>query len=310
LTHSKVYDVITDRILEMLDKGVVPWNKPWNTLNGMPQNLITKIPYKGVNIFHLACVAMFEGYSSPYWVSFKQLRKLGGRVKEDQRYKYSPVVFFMKKTKTIEEKVRDENGIETLQDVARAFWIARYYNVYNTDQCEGLEDKVPELKLETYDNKPLDTCEKIVSEMPQSPEIKHGGSKAVYYIDSDRIEIPEQNRFPKIEEYYSTLFHEMVHSTGHESRLSRGGITEAHAFGDPVYSKEELVAEMGAVFLCAEAGIENRTIDNSASYINARKKKLKDDKKCVVFAGSQAQKACEFILNRQYNDQPDENTAG
>jgi len=295
--NSKVYKVITDKMLEILKGGVVPWHKPWNAEEGTPKNLVTKYPYRGINVFMLAA----QPYSSPYWISYKQVKDLGGRIKADEVRKYTPVVFFKwiektHATKTEEEKDEEELN-ETTQKV-RKWPIIRYYNVYNVEQCTDLESHIPKPPKEEKKISPIRRCENVVKNMPKAPEIKHGGGRAFYSPSADYIQIPEINTFDITESYYSTKFHEMVHSTGHKSRLDRSGVCEHHYFGDAEYSKEELIAEMGASFLCAMTGIENKTIDNSASYVENWSKKLRENDRWIVIAGAQAQKAVDFIMNK------------
>jgi len=298
--NSKVYKVITDKILELLKDGVIPWNKPWDASMGMPKNLVTKYPYRGINVIILSAMP----YKSPWWLSYKQVKQLGGRIKDEELKRYTPVVFFkwFERDKP-KDKSDNKDGDEDLSEESknpkkRRFPVVRYYNVYNTDQCTGLDDKIPVVEART-DLNPIEECEKVVENMPQRPDIHHKGNRAFYSPSMDYIQLPVVKSFNSMEEYYSTKFHEMLHSTGHESRLNRAGIVENHFFGDEDYSKEELVAEMGASFLCAMTGIENRTIENSASYIQNWSKKLEDNEKWVVIAGAQAQKAVDFIMNRK-----------
>lgn len=299
---SKVYSVITDKIIELMDKGVVPWHMPWQKLSGMPANLRTKIPYKGVNTFLLAVTQIYEGYSSPYWLSYKQVKDAGGKIKDDQYHNYTPVIFSKPKPYVEERKSKDEDGNVIIEQIQKNIWITRYYNVWNTDQCNGLEERLPELKIERHDHSPIEICEEILLAMPNPPDIKHNGSQACYIPSLDLIKMPEMSVCNSPEDYYCTRFHETAHSTGHQSRLNRNGIIEGHSFGDREYSREELIAEMTAAFLCGVAGIENNTIENSAAYIDNWKKKLKEDTKCVVIAAAQAEKAADYILNRQRNN--------
>ncbi len=156
----------------------------------------------------------------------------------------------------------------------------RYYLVWNVEQCEGLD--LPALEHQQVDV--IARAEAIVAAMPHSPKINFdGGDKAYYRPDNDSIHLPGRNSFDSAGEYYSTLFHELSHSTGHESRLNRQTLTEVVPFGSETYSKEELVAEFGAAFLCAHSGIEN-TVNNSAAYIGGWLKKLRSDPKLAVLA--------------------------
>jgi len=161
----------------------------------------------------------------------------------------------------------------------------RYYNVFNLEQTEGIP--IPE------------KAEQIIAGMPLKPDIYHGGNKACYSPSPDSIHLPSQHTFLYPEEYYCTAFHELIHSTGHTSRIGRKSILEPTYFGSHEYSKEELVAEMGAAFLCGYAGIEQKTIDNSAAYIQGWLKVLKKDMTLLVHAAAQAQKGADYILNRK-----------
>ncbi|MDD5697823.1 MAG: zincin-like metallopeptidase domain-containing protein [Victivallaceae bacterium] len=286
------YERITGLIIEKLDQGIIPWQQPWSA-GGVPRNLITKKPYRGINLLLLSTLK----YEYPYFLTFKQVKQLKGSVKKDE--KAHLVVFYkwLEKTGPGGNIVRDEEGKAELAPMLR------YYYVFNVSQCEGIASKhVPRPVMREFN--PIDEAERIALEMPNPPEIRFDGSRACYIPRDDKIKMPSINAFKSDEELYSTLFHELVHSTGHESRLNRKGVTQAAAFGSRVYSEEELVAELGAAFLCGEAGIVNRTINNSAAYIRGWLSKLSNDKRLVVFAAGAAQKACDFILNKR---QPEAN---
>jgi len=277
----KVYEIITNIILTKLEEGTIPWQRPWNTRESMPRNLLSKKEYQGINAFILGC----QHYSSPYWLTFKQCKDLGGSIRKGEQG--TPVVYW--------------NWLEIEEDgeMERKVPFMRYYTVFNVAQCENISaDKMP-TTAETV-NEHIDKikqCEGIVDNWNDKPQIKHGKQQACYMPFSDLVHMPTLESFIHSEEYYSTLFHELIHSTGHEKRLNRQGITEIAPFGTPLYSKEELVAEMGAAFLCGFAGIEHATIDNSAAYIQGWLKKLKNDKKLVIIAAAQAQKAVNYIQN-------------
>jgi antirestriction protein ArdC len=178
--------------------------------------------------------------------------------------------------------------------------LLRYYNVWNVEQTEGIT--YPELVTDTNFFAPIEAAEKIVAAMPSKPPIEHIGNRAFYNPRSDSVTLPKLTSFESAEEYYSCLYHELSHSTMHESRLDRKATIQMHRFGDEGYSKEELVAEMGASFLCGHAGIENTTIENSASYIQGWLRALKNDKTLLVHAAAQAQKAADYILNRKFDE--------
>ncbi|MCM3791290.1 zincin-like metallopeptidase domain-containing protein [Domibacillus indicus] len=159
-------------------------------------------------------------------------------------------------------------------------------------QAEGLQSK---RETETFEHDPIESAQQIVDGYTDSPVIRHHSGRAVYFPKLDRVSVPPIKDYRKAEKYYSVLFHEMIHSTGHQRRLARKGITQSGvSFGDETYSKEELVAEIGAAMLCGVAGIENTTIENSASYIESWLRVLKEDSKLIVYAAAQAQKAADY----------------
>lgn len=277
----KVYEVITDRILAALDEGTIPWRKPWKC-GGAPKNLVTGKPYRGLNILLTA----MQGYASPYWLTFKQATEMGGQIRKGE--KGTPVIFWNWQRK----QVPDQDGEIEEKEVP----YMRYYTVFNVAQIDGLT--LPgDMVEENFAS--IVSCEEVVTKMPSPPTIVHGFAQACYGWTNDQIRMPPRASFKSVESYYATLFHEMVHSTGHGSRLTRKGIEEKHGFGSPEYSREELVAECGASFLCGYAGIENETIENQAAYIEYWRKQLAADKKLIISAASQAQKAVDFILDRR-----------
>jgi antirestriction protein ArdC len=269
----QTYAIITERILATLGAGVVPWHNPWE--QGIPRNLVSGKPYRGINVFLTAGA----GFSSPYWLTLKQANEQGGGICKGS--KGTSVVFW----KWLD--VEREDG------EAKQIPLLRSYTVFNLDQCTGI--KTPAMTEKGLFT-PIEICEKAVSNMPQRPTIEHGEPQAYYRPLADAISMPRPELFDGPEEYYSTLFHELTHSTGHESRLNRH--KEEHTnclFGSPAYSKEELCAEMGAAFLCGVCGIDNRTVDNSAAYIASWLCVLKHDKHMVILAAAQAQRAADFI---------------
>jgi antirestriction protein ArdC len=176
-------------------------------------------------------------------------------------------------------------------------WILRYYLVFNLEQCDLPEKVLATIpKPETTEHNPIEEAEAIASNYPNPPAIEQN-TLAAYSPSRDTIVMPAKDLFANAEEYYSTLFHEMAHSTGHTTRLAREGIVEMQPFGSAVYSKEELVAEMGSAFLCGHAGISSRVIDNQAAYINGWLGKLRSDTRLVLTAAAQAQRAADHILN-------------
>ncbi len=275
-TNSEIYQSVTARILECLDKGVVPWRKPWATQ--APRNLSSGHVYRGINPILLSCNA----FSSPYWVTFKQAKALGGTVKRGEHG--TPIVFW---------KVIDgENAKEGEDD---RYFILQKFTVFNTEQTEGIY--VPKAEPKSFD--PIAECEKVIHAYQDPPSILQMGGQACYMPSLDRIWIPKPEQFSKPEEYYSTLFHELAHSTGHASRLARKGVVDRNSFNSHGYSFEELVAECGSAFLCAQAGIAPATLNNSAAYIASWAKRLSHEPKWMVNAASQAAKAADLILGKQ-----------
>lgn len=271
---SKVYQVITDKIIESLERGTVPWQKPWQG----HANLISKKQYRGINAFMTSA----QGYDSPYWLTYKQAQELGGQVRKGQ--KSTPIVYWY-----FGEKENATTGKK------KSFGVPMYSSVFNIDQIDGLDlTKIPTPQKMAIGS--IETCDAIVNGYKNAPVIVHKDLQAYYMPKMDFVNMPPKHTFSSVAGYYSTLFHELGHSTGHQKRLARDGIVEMNHFGSHSYSKEELVAEMTAAFLCAHAGIENNQLEQSAAYIESWLKALKGDSKMVMQAASQAQKAADMIL--------------
>jgi len=281
-----IYAIVTDKIINVLEQGVVPWRRPW-TSTGLPRNLVSKKPYRGINHFLLSA----SKYISPFWLTMRQANELGGHVRKGEE---STIVVFWK----VEDATHSTEDLDNEAKVRRRF-LLRYYRVFNLEQCElppTVLDKLP--KTETHEHDPIEAAERIIAAMPNPPEIQHAGSKAFYSPITDRITLPPRELFASAEEHYATALHETIHSTGSQKRLAREGICEAAAFGSAVYSKEELCAEMGAAYLCAEAGISTAVIENQAAYVAGWLNKLRDDRKLLIHAAAQAQHAADYILGR------------
>lgn len=260
-------DKILNTIIEQLENGTVPWRKPWNTKLTAPRNGASGHYYQGLNFF----VLLSTDYTDQRWYTFNQAKKLGGNIKEGEK---GTSIFFWSFFDT-----EDEN------QKPKSVPYVKLFTVFNHAQCEGLpeeEVKAPENKL----------ASDIVEGFKNKPEIIYGKNLACYIPSSDKIYMPSFETFHSEGEFYSTLFHEMVHSTGHETRLDRKLSTN---FGDEDYSTEELIAELGAAYLCAQCGIDN-TIENTSSYINNWLKKLRADKNALFTASTKSQKAVNMIL--------------
>jgi antirestriction protein ArdC len=274
-----VYQIITDRIIEQLGRETVPWRKPW-TEAGHPQNLLTKKPYRGVNVLLLTSL----GYAQNYFLTLKQVNAAGGTVRKGEK---GNIVVFWKKI----EKSKDSEG-----DDESSRFVLRYYYVFNVSQCEDLPD-VLSIPYPPHAVSQIGGCDEIIERMPDCPQIKHGKDKAYYNPTKDYIGMPKQGNFISVESYYGTLFHELIHSTGHKRRLGREGIEDQPGFGSPKYALEELVAEIGACYLYSVAGIIDTEFEASAAYIRNWIEQLENDKTMIVRASTLAQKATDYILN-------------
>jgi len=287
------YAIVTEKIVNLLQQGIVPWRRPW-TSTGLPRNLVSKKPYRGVNLFLLSATK----YVSPFWLTMKQANELGGTVRKGE---HSQIVVFWKVDAIAGAETQTEADTDEADEKSRRRFVLRYYRVFNLEQCELPEavlGKLPKIAMHHHD--PIEACEKILTDMPNPPEIVHAGDKAFYSPITDRVTMPPRGLFESAEEYWSTFWHECGgHATGHPKRLNRNSICEAAPFGSPMYSLEELVAECSAAYLCAEAGISPAVIHNQASYIQGWLATLHSNKRMVVVAAAQAQKAAHYILNRQ-----------
>jgi antirestriction protein ArdC len=275
--HIDVYQIVTDQIIELLEQDIIPWKKPW--MSGLPKNLISKKPYRGINIMLLNSL----GYKDNYFLTFDQVKKIGGSVKRGEK---SHLVVFWK---WIEGEAKEGEEKKTRKP------ILIYYRVFNVEQCTGIHSSlVPAQVTERY---PIAACDSIIERMPDKPKIQYKENEAYYHPKEDFINMPDIEYFVDSEAYYATFFHELVHSTGHTDRLNRKEIVEPTRFGTYDYSSEELVAEIGSCYLQTVAGIFHSNISNSAAYIQGWLGKLKNDKRCIVLASGQAQRAVDYILS-------------
>ena len=280
--HATVYEIVTEQVIKQLESGVAPWRKPWHTLP--PANLVSKKPYRGINVFLLA----FAGYGSQYWLTYRQTQALGGNVRRGEHG--SKIVFWKCKTREA------ESADGEIEERKSAF--LRYYAVFNLEQTEGLK-----ALLRLPPAFPIESAEEIVKGMPNPPAFEQD-SRAAYIPSRDTVTLPSRTAFESQAEYYSTLFHELTHSTGHAKRLGREGIDKIQPFGSEDYSKEELVAEMCSAMLCGVAGIEQATISNSVAYLRSWINRLKADSRLVVSAARAAQEAADYIRGESPKDSP------
>ena len=288
---ADVYEIITEQIINRLEAGTVPWHCPWGGRNAMPRNAVSGAEYRGINSFLLHQLRLHGGYESRYWLTYKQAQARGGHVRKGE--KSVPVIFW-------KWYDREKKEADTSEPQKQRLPVLRYYSVFNADQCEGVT--IPPDDSESHEWEPLDACEQLVEAMPDGPEIREGGVVAAFLPAEDIVRMPSRSRFPSAEGFYASLFHELTHATGHEKRLNRRPSTDTRTFGDDAYSREELVAEMGAAFLCGHCGITPQTIENAAAYIDGWLSVLRADSRLVVQAAAQAQKATDFILGRTWDN--------
>ncbi|MCC8051020.1 MAG: ssDNA-binding domain-containing protein [Clostridiales bacterium] len=275
---NNVYQIVTDRIIAELEKGNIPWQKPWTGTRTGAFNRISKKPYSILN-------QMLLKHKGEY-ATFKQWVDLGGHIRKGEK---SEIVVFWKLQKYEEE---DESG----EKVEKIIPLLRYYNVFHISQVDGVEP----LKEELHEVEPIEEADRIITEYTSREHLtfKECQSDKAYYSPSqDMVVVPMKEQFQIIEEYYSTTFHELTHSTGHKSRLDRFTDGRAAAFGSETYSKEELVAEIGAASILNRLGIETeKSFRNSAAYVQSWLRVLQNDNKFIVSAASKAEKAVEYIM--------------
>lgn len=291
---QKLYEQITQRIVEQLERGVVPWKSPYFSKTGFPRNFSTQKEYRGINVLLLGSLR----FTSPFFLTFLQAKELGGNVKKGERG------FLVVKYGTYSRK--DEEAAAQQEEPTKQHGFLKGYTVFHESQIEGVDfpqpDALPELTLTEKTNR----ARAIIEGMPQRPPIHDGSAVPCYCPGKDSVNMPDKRYFVGEEAYYSTLFHELAHSTGNASRLARKSLVAnegINATGDTArqtYAEEELVAEMAASFLNAHAGIADDELENSAAYLSgwASTLRRKEATSWVVRAASEGQKATDFILGR------------
>ena len=288
---KSAYQQAADVLIAQLEAGTVPWRKPWVSA-GMPRNLVSKKEYRGINVILLG----LTHYPSPLWLTFNQAKALGGTINKGEKgthiVLWKPTVW----------KKKEENGEET----RRGGMFCRSYVVFNLAQCNE------EFRLKYEPVKPvgpvedLPAAEAIWANYPDRPEYQESDA-AWYRPSADLIGMPARTAFKEQREFYSTLFHEMVHSTGAAKRLNREGVAKTDYKGSERYSAEELVAEFGSAMLCAVCGIAPSVVENQAAYIKhwLETLKFKSNEKMLMQAVSAAQKACDHIRAVKFEQAPE-----
>jgi antirestriction protein ArdC len=293
-----IYDQVTDRIIAQLEQGIVPWQSPYFSKVGFPRNFSSGNPYRGINVFLLGSLR----FTSPWFLTYIQAKELGGNVRKGERG--SLVVKYGTYSKETDSAASAEESEEQRHYL-------KAYTVFHASQVEGITFPEVETPAELPATAACDRARALVAGMPNPPRFAEGTAVPCYRRGTDSVHMPDRRFFTGEQAYYSTLFHELTHSTGHESRLARRSLIEnkgidATSEARKTYAEEELVAEMGASFLNAHAGIIEGEIQNSAAYLQGwiDALKSKDGKGWIIRAASQAQKAADFILNIQPEAQP------
>ena len=286
-----VYSRVTNRIIDDLEKGELTWVQPWQA--GHVAGPVSRplrsvgIPYRGVNVLMLWAAAMEKNFSCPIWLTFKQAQEMGGHVRKGE--KGSLVVY----ASTFKKKEEGENGEEVEAEIP----FMKGYTVFNVEQIEKLPAHYY-AKTEPTHAEPLEKIAHLENFFAATrADIRHGDNRAFYRIDADFIQMPELQSFHNIEGYYASAAHELTHWTRHKTRLDRD--LGRKRFGDAGYAMEELVAEIGAAFLCADLGLTPEPREDHAAYIGTWLKALKNDKRAIFSAAGHAQRAVDYLHGLQ-----------
>ena len=290
-----VFQRVTDQLLEAMEAGRIPWRKPWTDL-GAHRNVLTGHAYNGVNTLLLQVRALVSEYEYPLWLTLRQANQLGGRIRKGE--KSQEIIFAQRKEVAAgataapqDEETADTGAAQQGRARPRVRFVWRSFRVFNVAQVDGIAFAVPK---PARVNDPIEAAEALWRGYAAAPKVVHQGGRAFYRPATDTITMPARDWFESPSAYYETLFHEGIHSTGAEHRLNRSTLAQATFFGDQNYSQEELVAEIGACLLMARAGLEP-DIQNSAAYLRGWTRRLREDKRLVVMAAKQAEKAALHI---------------
>lgn len=268
------YQEVTNRIIEELEKGSAPWVKPWRADSSADRNHVSGKAYRGINRLLLGMSSMAHGFASPVWASYKQWQEAGFQVAKGS--KGTHIVFF----KPIVGKKDADTG-----EVESSYCVIRGYTVFNATQTNFVDNTTP---VPQPDFNPIPTCEQFITRT--GARITHGGDEAFYMPSQDRIQLPNKTAFDTESSYYATAFHELTHWTGAKDRLDR---QLGNRYGNPAYAFEELVAEIGAAFLCSDHGIQGEL--RHAGYIGHWLKACREDSKAIFRAAALSQKAADYL---------------
>lgn len=282
--NKDVYREVSEKIIQCLERGTLPWVRPWNS--GVAINAMSGRAYRGVNILMTALHQAAGGYASPGFLTFNQVRQLGGWVRRGEKgvriVAYRPVDA---------RPASADTGDTENDEPASPWFIVRTFTVFNLEQCGGVDELARELAARPA-FAPLEACEALV--VRTQARIDATATRAFYRRSDDTVYIPPRTWFADRESYYATLFHELAHWTGAPHRLDRQG---GGRFGDPRYAFEELVAEMASAFVCARAGIPH--IDQAAAYLESWLSALRSDRRIIFWAAKAATAAADYLSANQ-----------
>jgi antirestriction protein ArdC len=284
---TDLYTTVTNRIITALEHGTPPWICPWRKdTSSVPRNLVSGKPYRGVNFITLSIEAMAATYSDSRWLTFRQANQLGAHIRKGEHG--VQIVFYKLHERGDHASGSTDSDPANCHDTKRVIPLLKSYTVFNASQVEGLPERC-QLLLTPPLWQPLDAAEMLLS--ASGAVIQHGGNRAFYRPADDTIQLPPKEAFSMPSAYYGTALHELCHWTGHSSRLNRV-LSSRHQI--EAYAYEELVAEIGAAFLCAHSGLEARL--EHASYVDHWLDALRRDKRLIFVAAGAAQKAADFVL--------------
>lgn len=284
-----LYQIVTNEIISHLEQGIIPWQKPWRDA-GIPMNLLSKRSYRGINLWLLLSL----NYERNLFLTWDQIKSVGGSVLKGE---HGHIVVFWKPLQ------KKNEGRETAKE--KAVPMLRYYKVYNIQQCRDIPEHLVPVRSDTT-VEPIIECEAILAEMTDMPLLSFTGKEAYYDIEKDEIVLPKMKNFRTSTGYYGTLFHELVHSTGAQKRLDRKTVSDRASFNAESYALEELIAEMGAAYLCGITGLLPNNIKNTVAYIDHWLGALKNDKRILITAAGQAQRAVDWICGRKDEETKEE----
>ena len=288
MANNNVYQMVTDQIIKQLENGVIAWHKPWSTAEGGAISYTSRKHYSFLN-------QMLLGEAGEY-LTFNEIERLGGKINKGAKAKF---VVFYKMYKVVSKDEMVENADGELEPKINTIPLLRYYKVFNVKDTD-LSSKIK--APETFDTKTAEEIDNVIMDYVMREQIKfqndRHSDKAFYRRSTDEVVVPMAKQYKDVPEYYSTTFHELVHSTMLESRCNRMKENSLSFFGGEDYSREELVAEIGSAMICTKLGVAiEKSFKNSVAYIQSWIKALKNDPKMIVWASARAEKAADYILN-------------